>query len=157
MMCRMLCWLTLPLRLAAAILKSRRSLLLENLALRHQLLVLTRNPSRPRLNFLDRAFWAWLSRSWSGWRIRLQFVQPDTVIRWHREGFRLFWKWKSRRTKAGRKTIAPDPIAPIRDRTRANPLRGPPRTHRQLPKLGLTVAQRTVAKYMVRRPPRSPT
>jgi hypothetical protein len=58
MMCRMLCWLTLLL-----------------------LLVLTRNPSRPRLNFLDRAFWAWLSRFWSGWRIRLRFVQPNPVIR----------------------------------------------------------------------------
>ena len=157
MMCRMLCWLTLLLWLTAAILKSRRNLLLENLALRHQLLVLTRNPSRPRLNFLDRAFWAWLSRSWSGWRVHLRFVQPDTVIRWHREGFRLFWQWKSRRTKAGRKTIAPDTISLIRDMNRANPLWGAPRIHSELLKLGLTVAQRTVAKYMVRRPPRSPT
>src|ERR1035441_4568620 len=143
---RMLCWLTLLLRLTAALLKSRRSLLLENLALRHQLLVLTRNPSRPRLNFLDRAFWAWLSRSWSGWRIRLQFVQPDTVIRWPREGFRLFWKWKSRRTKVGRKTMAPDTIPLTRGTRRANPLWGAPRIHSELLKLVLTVAQRTVAK-----------
>jgi hypothetical protein len=154
---RMLCWLTLLLRLAAAVLKSRRNLLLENLALRHQLLVLTRNPSRPRLNSLDRAFLAWLSRSWSGWRIRLRLVQPDTVIRWHREGFRFFWKWKSRRTKAGRKTIAPDTNSLIRDMSRANPLWGAPRIHSQLLKLDLTVAQRTVAKYMVCRPHRSPT
>jgi hypothetical protein len=153
-MWRMLCWLTLLLRLAAAILRSRRNLLLENLALRHQLLVLTRNPSRPRLNFLDRAFWAWLSRSWSGWRIRLRFVQPDTFIRWHRETFRFFWKWKSRR---GRKTIAPDTIFLIREMSRANPLWGAPRIHSELLKLGLTVAQRTVAKYMVRRPRRSST
>ena len=153
----MLCWLTLLLRLAAVVLKSCRNLLLENLALRHQLLVLTRKPSRPRLNFLDRAFWAWLSRSWSRWRIRLRFVQPDTVIRWHREGFRLFWKWKSRRSHAGRKTIAPATISLIREVSRANPLWGAPRIHSELLKLGLTVAQRTVAKYMVPRLRRSST
>jgi hypothetical protein len=130
----MLCWLTLLLSLAAASLKSRENLLLENLALRHQLLVLTRNPSRPRLNFLDRAFWAWVSRSWSGWRIRLRFVQPDTVIRWHREGFRFFWKWKSRRrTKAGRKTIAPATVSLIRDMSRANPLWGAPQSLAKIP------------------------
>jgi hypothetical protein len=82
-------------------------------------------------------------------------VQPDTVIRWHREGFRLFWKWKSRRTHAGRKIIALGTIFLIREMSRANPLWGAPRIHGELLKLGLTVAQRTVAKYMVRRPRRS--
>jgi transposase InsO family protein len=84
-------------------------------------------------------------------------VQPDTVIRWHREGFRLFWKWKSGRPKAGRRTVSADTISLIRDMSRANPLWGAPRIHGELLKLGITVAQRTVAKYMVRRPRRSPT
>jgi transposase InsO family protein len=83
-------------------------------------------------------------------------VQPDTVIRWHRKGFRLFWKWKSRRAKVGRKTIALDTISLIRDMSRANPLWGAPRIHGELLKLGITVAQRTVAKYMVRKPHRAP-
>jgi len=94
---------------------------------------------------------AWLSSMWSGWRICLRLVQPDTVIHWHREGFRLFWKWKSRPLKVGRKTIAPDTIRLIRDMSRANPLWGAPRIHGELLKLGVTVGQRTVAKYMIQR------
>jgi putative transposase len=149
------CWLSLVLRLAAAVLKSRRNLLFENAALRHQLLVLSRNAKRPRLRLLDRALWAWLSRAWSRWRTALQLVQPDTVIHWHRQGFRLFWKWKSRPGKAGRKRVAPDTL--IRNMSRANPLWGAPRIHGELLKLGLCVAQRTVTKYMVQRPPRPPS
>jgi len=152
----MLRWLTFVLRLAAVLLKSRRNLLLENLALRHQLLVLSRNTRRPRLNRLDRALWVWLSHFWSRWRTGLRLVQPDTVIHWHRQGFRLFWKWKSRPRKAGRKSVAPDIMVLIRNMSQANPLWGAPRIHGELLKLGLAIAQRTVAKYMippVRRPP----
>jgi hypothetical protein len=144
----MFCWLTLLLRLPATILQSRRDLLLENLALRHQLLVLTRSAKRPRLNPLDRAFWAWLSHIWDGWRIPLRFAQPDSVIRWHRKGFRLFWRWKSRPHKVGRKTIGPAIITLIRQMNHANPLWGAPRIHGELLKLGITIAQRTVANYM---------
>ena len=153
----MLCWLIFVLRLAAAVLKSRRNLLLDNLALRHQLLVVSRNANRARWTPLDRALWAWLSHAWRRWRTALRLVQPDTVIHWHRQGFRLFWKWKSRTRKAGRKSIAPDTISLIRNISRANPLWGAPRIHGELLKLGITVAQRTVGKYMLRQPSRSST
>jgi hypothetical protein len=77
--------------------RSRAALHLEVLALRHQLLVLQRSrPRRVRLVKADRWLWAWLSRSWIGWRAALVIVKPETVIAWHRQGFRLFWTWKSR-------------------------------------------------------------
>jgi putative transposase len=152
----MIRWLNLVLHLAVAGLKSRQSLLLEMLALQHQLLVLNRSSKRPRLTPLDRVLWAWLSQAWGGWKSRLCLVQPSTVLQWHRAGFRLFWRWKSGPHKSGRKTLAPDSIHLIRQMSRANPLWGAPRIHGELLKLGLAVAQRTVAKYMiprVRQPP----
>jgi len=152
----MVVWLILILRLAVASLRSRRNLLLENLALRHQLLVLSRGSNRPRLTPPDRALWVWLSRTWNGWKVPLRIFQPDTVIRWHRAGFRRFWKWRSRPRRVGRQAIAPDTINLIRQMSGANPLWGAPRIHGELLKLGITLAQRTVAKYMVRRSPRSP-
>ena len=157
MLRRMLCWITLVFRLVAAVLKSRSRLLLENLALRHQLQLLTRTAKPPRWTLSDRFLWVCLSRIWSPWKIRLQLVQPATVIRWHRRGFGLFWKWKSRSDKPGRKTIATQTIALIREMSLANPLWGAPRIHGELLKLGLTVAQRTVTKYMVRRSSRAPS
>jgi len=147
----MIRWLKVVLRLAVAGLKSRRNLLLENLALRHQLLVLSRASSRPRLTPPDRALWAWLSQTWDGWKTRLCLVQPSTVIQWHRAGFRLFWRWRSRPGKSGRKTISADTIDLIHKMSCANPLWGAPRIHGELLKLGLEVAQRSVAKYMVPR------
>jgi len=141
-------WLILVLRIAVTSLKSRQNLLLENLALRHQLLVLNRTSKRPLLRPLDRALWAWLSQNWHDWKTHVLIVRPDTVIRWHRNGFRLFWKWKNRSRQVGRKTINPDTIALIREMSRNNPLWGAPHIHGELLKLGITVAQRTVAKYM---------
>ena len=147
----MIRWLNIVLRLLVAGLKSRRNLLLENLALRHQLLVLSRGSNRPRLTPLDRALWAWFSHVWNRWKTRLCLVQPSTVIQWHRMGFRLFWRWKSHPRKVGRKTIAPDIITLIQNMNQANPLWGAPRIHGELLKLGIAVAQRTVANYMVPR------
>ena len=137
---RMVVWLILILHLAAASLKSRRSVLLENLALRQQLLVLNRGSKRPRLTPLDRALWAWLSQVWRAWRTSLQMVQPDTVVRWHRAGFRLFWSWRSRPRRVGRQAIASDTINLIRQMSGANPLWGAPRIHGELLKLGITLA-----------------
>jgi hypothetical protein len=77
-------------------LKSRRALALENLALRHQIEVLQRNGKTPRLTNRDRILWVILSKVSPDWRRPLTMVQPDTVVRWHRRGFRLYWKWKSR-------------------------------------------------------------
>ena len=151
----MVCWLTLGLHLTVAALKSRRNLVLENLALRHQLLVPSRRANRPRLRPLDRALWVWRSHSWKGWKTSLRIYQPDTVIQWHRVGFRLFWRWKSRPRRVGRQAIGPGTINLIREMSGANPLWGAPRIHGELLKLGVALAQRTVAKYLVRRSPRS--
>src|SRR5258708_11807593 len=74
------------------LLRARRSLLLENLALRQQLAVLKRRHPRPRLDLLDKLFWVVVRRFWSGWQQSLIAVTPETVVRWHRGGFRLYWK-----------------------------------------------------------------
>ena len=151
----MIRWLHFVVGLTVSALKSRRNLLLENAALRHQLLVLSRRTKRPRFNPVDRVFWVWLSLAWNRWSKALWLVQPDTVIGWHRQGFRLFWKWKSRPGRAGRKNLAPETIALIRQMSEANPLWGAPRIHGELLKLGIAVAQRTVGKYMVPQPRRA--
>jgi len=131
-------------------LRSRAALQLEVIALRHQLEVLNRSrPRRLRLVRADRWLWAWLCRSWTGWRTALVIVKPETVIAWHRQGFRLFWTWKSRRR--GRPAVAADVRALIRSMSETNPLWGAPRIHGELLKLGLDVSQATVAKYMTRR------
>ena len=147
----MVAWLVLLLRLAVATLRRRRDLVLENLALRHQLLVLHRTAKPPRLSGPDRALWVWLARRWRAWKTCLRIVRPDTVIRWHRAGFRLFWKWKSRPRRGGRRPVDGELVSLIRQMSRANPLWGAPRIHGELLKLGFGVAQRTVAKYMVPR------
>ena len=130
--------------------RARTALHLEILALRHQLEVLQRpKPRRVRLATSDRWLWATLSRAWSGWRTALVIVKPETVIGWHRKGFRLFWMWKSRR-RGGRPSIPPDVRTLIRTMSRENPLWGAPRIHGELLKLRLDVSQATVAKYMPR-------
>ena len=136
-----------------SLVRSRAALQLEILALRHQLLVLERSrPRRARLTRFDRLLWAWLSQLWCEWRMAVGIVKPETVIAWHRQGFRLFWTWKSRR-RSGRPTIASDVRTLIRTMSETNPLWGAPRIHGELLKLGLDVSQATVAKYMIRRKP----
>jgi len=135
--------------------RSRAALQLEVLALRHQLRVLDRSRlGRVRLTRVDRVLWIWLSRVWNDWRSALVIVEPDTVIGWHRRGFRLLWTWKSRR-RLGRPTLPLEIRALIRTMSAANPLWGAPRIHGELLKLVIDVGQATVAKYMVRhrRPP----
>jgi putative transposase len=136
--------------------RSRAALHLEIVALRHQLVVTNRS-RRPRLRLttLDRVLWAWLSHRWRGWRSALHVVQPATVLAWHRRGFRLFWTWKSRR-RTGRPAASPDVRALIREMSTANPLWGAPRLHGELLKLGISVSESTVARYM-RRHPRPPS
>src|SRR4029453_7002963 len=128
-----------------------RALVLENLALRHQLGVLQRTAPRPRLRASDRVFWVLLARLWHGWAEVVAIVQPETVIRWQRAGFRLVWTWKSRRHGPGRPAVAPEVRALIRRMAQANPLWGAPRIHGELLKLGLAISQATVSKYLVRR------
>jgi len=107
-------------------------------------------PARLRLANSDRWLWAWLSRVWSGWRTALVIVKPETVIAWHRQGFRLFWTWKSRR-RLGRPSVAQEVRTLIRRIAHENPLWGAPRIHGELLKLGVQVSQATVAKYLARR------
>ncbi len=130
--------------------KSRRELALENLALRQQLAVLRRSVKRPRVSVFDRGFWVVLSRIWRDWRRSLVLVKPETVIRWHRSGFRRYWTWKSRRRRRGRPPIDPDVRALIRKMSEANPRWGAPRVHGELRKIGIDVSQAAVSKYMVR-------
>jgi|SRR5271169_972956 len=124
----------------------------ENLALRHQLSVLQRScrDRRLRLGSADRLLWVWLSRFWSNWRSALVIVKPETVIAWHRRGFRLYWRWKCRHTQ-GRPSVSREVIVLIRKMSLANPRWGAPRIHGELLKLGFELSQATVAKYMVRR------
>jgi transposase InsO family protein len=131
--------------------RTQRFLVFENLALRHQLAVLQRTAQRPRLRTADRLFWVLLARLWHGWAEAVLLVKPETVIRWQRTGFRLFWTWKSRRPGPGRPAVAPEFRALIRTMARANPLWGAPRIHGELQKLGLEISQATVSKYLVRR------
>ena len=131
--------------------RSRAALHLEVLALRHQLEVLQRSQSRRlRLVQADRWLWTWLSRVWTAWRTALVIVKPETVMAWHRRGFRFVWTWKSRR-RTGRPTAPADLRALIRTMSQTNPFWGAPRIHGELLKLGMDVSQATVAKYMVRR------
>src|SRR6516225_588790 len=89
------------------VLTTRRALVLENLALRHQLGVLQRTAPRPRLRAPDRVFWVLLARLWHGWAEAVSIVQPEAVLRWHRTGCRRFWTWKSR-LRPGRPAVAPE-------------------------------------------------
>ncbi|TFH40335.1 MAG: integrase [Lysobacterales bacterium] len=130
--------------------KSRESLILENAALRHQITVLQRNCTRPALRWRDRAFWDLLSCLWPDWRRSLFIVQPDTVVSWHRKGFRFYWRWKSRYRWPGRPRVPREVRELIREMSRANPLWGAPRIHGELLKLGIEVSQATVSKYMVK-------
>ena len=104
--------------------KTRRGLALENLALRQQLTVLDRSVKRPRLSDVDRGFWVLLRRIWTDWESVLRIVKLETVVRWHRSGFRRYWTWKSRRGRAGRPPVAPKIRELIRDMSLANPLWG---------------------------------
>jgi len=122
---------------------------LENLALRHQLHVLRRQrPGRLRLFAIDRLLWVLLYRLWPRCLKAMVLVKPATVIQWHRQGFRLFWRWRSR---SGRPLVHREVRKLIRQMSIANPLWGAPRIHGELLKLGIEISQATVAKYMVRR------
>jgi len=131
--------------------KSRRQLEAENLLLRHQLNVaLRRAQPRPWLRNGDRLLLILLTKLWPSLLGVVQVVQPETVLRWHRAGFRLFWRWKSRR-RAGRPRIDRGLRELIRRMSMENPLWGASRIHGELLMLGFEVAQSTVSKYLVRR------
>ncbi|HEX2275654.1 MAG TPA: integrase core domain-containing protein [Candidatus Tectomicrobia bacterium] len=142
----------------ASLVRSRASLCLEHLALRHQLAVYQQTIYRPRLRSTDRVLWAWLARLWPGWREALAFVQPCTVIAWQRQRFRDYWRHLSQQGTPGRPAVAQEVRALIQAMWQANPTWGSPRIVGELRKLGLDVAKLTVETYRVRpRQPPSPT
>jgi len=147
--------LSAVLRSVIAGFRARRNLVLENLALRHQVLVLNRRGKSPTLRTSDRLFWATLSAIWSRWTKVLVIVQPQTVVRWHQARFRLYWRWRSRH-RVGRTPKDRELIDLIRRMWQANPTWGSPRIRAELAKLGLQVSAATVRKYRPkgeRRPP----
>ena len=132
------------------ILADRAELVTENLALRQQLAVLEHSSKRPRLRQRDRIFWVWLSKLWPNWRSSLLIVQPETVVRWHKQGFKIYWRWKSRMGKVGRPRIDPEIRKLIRRMSLENPLWGAPRIRSELRLLGYEASNATVDKYKVR-------
>jgi transposase InsO family protein len=142
--------LTTLLGALGSIFRSRAALELEIIALRHQIGVLQRAHKRPKLTRTDRLLWVVLSRVWSDWRSALAVVQPDTVIAWHRKGFRLFWTWKVGQGQPGRPAISREARDLIRQMSRENPLWGAPHIHGELLKLGIAISETSVAKYMAR-------
>jgi putative transposase len=137
-------------------LRARRSLLLENLALRQQLAVLKRRHPRPILYLLDKLFWVTVRRFWSGWQQSLIVVPPETVVRWHRAGFRLYWKliYKVRRP-VGRRSTSKEVRELIFRMVVENPTWGAPRIHGELLMLSFDISERTISRWM-KRAPRDP-
>ena len=135
-----------------AFFRTRHDLGLEILALRQQVAMLKRKRPLPRLNDSDRLFWVALRSFWSRWVDVLAVVRPETVVGWHRAGFRLFWRLRSR---GGGRRIEADVFEIVRRMARENPTWGAPRIHGELVKLAFGISERTVSRYLVRRMPRS--
>jgi putative transposase len=150
--------LTLLLAVLRAALRDRSDLLAENLLLRHQLAVLTRpTRRRPRLRTRDTLLWVLARRLRRDWRRHLVFVRPETVVRWHRRAWRLFWRWRWRwrwrsRTRLGRPRLSPEVRELIAAMARDNPLWGSERIRGEFLKLGLAVSNRSIRRYRGRGP-----
>jgi len=134
---------------------SRRDLLLENLALRQQLSIMIRKQPRRRPTVPDKLFWIALSRFWSGWKRVLLIVQPESVVRWHRVGFGMYWKWISwKRDRPWRKPTSKELRELIFRMVAENPTWGAPRIHGELKMLGFGISERTVLHWMRKAPRR---
>ena len=148
--------LALLLASLRAAVRDRGDLVAENLLLRHQLAALSR-PTRqkPRLRRRDRLLWVLARRLRRDWRRHLVLVRPETVIRWHRQAWRLFWRWRSR-TRLGRPRLSPEVRDLIARMARDNPLWGSERIRGELLKLGIAVSNRSIRRYRGQ-PPRRPS
>jgi putative transposase len=137
---------------------ARHRLAMESIALRQQLAVYKRKQPRPRLSRFDRLFWVVVRRIWVDWSEALILVKPDTVISWHRAGYHLFWRWKSRRQRVGRPKVAEEGRVLIRRMKRENPVWGAPRIYGELLLLGFKISEPTVSRdlqYLKRTPEES--
>jgi putative transposase len=128
----------------------RHKLALEAAALRQQLAVWKRKQPRPKLHRLDRLFWIALRQLWSGWAEALIIVKPETVVSWHRAGFRLFWRWRSSSRRPGRPKVSEEIRHLIRRMKVDNPTWGAPRIHGELLQLGFEISEPTVSRYLQR-------
>ena len=138
--------------------RSRLSVPMELLALRHQVAVYKQSVSRPKRRPTDRLLWVWLSRLWPGWQEVLEFAQPRTVIAWQKKRFRTYWRRLSQSGKPGRPAIVKEVRKLIQDMWQSHPTWGSPRIVGELRKLGIDVAKATVEKYRPKvRKPSSPT
>ena len=147
----MLTALVVLLRSVGLLCRGRRAVALENLALRQQVAALTRRTKRPHLRPRDRFFWIVLAKSWREWRGALLIVQPDTVVRWHRQWLRRRWTERSRQKHPGRPRTDAAIRTLVDKMVSANPLWGAPRIHGELCKLGIEVSERTVSRLLRRR------
>src|SRR6266446_3079658 len=146
----MIAFLILLIHVVISPFKTKARLEAEIIMLRHQLNVLRRRvPPKPRLAVVDRLLFVWLYRLFPSVLNAVAIIKPDTVVRWHRTGFRLYWRWKSR-SRGGRPRVPLEIRRLIREMSLANRLWGAPRIHGELLKLGFLVAQSTVAKYMAK-------
>jgi putative transposase len=127
--------------------------MIENLALRQQLAVFKRQHSRPKLAVADKLFWVVIRRFWASWKTALIVVSPDTVVRWHRAGFRLYWRLLSRvRQPIGRRSVTKEIRQLIFRMVAENPTWRAPRIHGELVMLGFGVSERSVSRWMQRAP-----
>jgi putative transposase len=136
--------------------RGHQELVLENLALRQQLQAVRRTGARPRLGWRDRLFWIVLAKTWRRWRTALVLVQPDTVVRWHREWLRRRWTRRSAQTGVGRPRTDAAIRTLVGQMAAANPLWGAPRIHGELRKVGIEISERTVSR-LLQRPRRPPS
>jgi len=151
----MLRLLRLLLVLTVRSFRSRRDLILENLALRQQLAVLKQKHPQLRLATSDKLFWVTLRRLWPKWKQALILVQPETVVRWHRAGFKLYWtRLSHHRTRRGRRCVRRELRQLIFRMVVENPTWGAPRIHGELKMIGFDVSERTVLRWMRKAPSR---
>jgi len=143
-------FLALIVRSAPALFRSRKEQAIVELALRQQLATLSQKKSKPKITPLDRVFWIAFFRFWPRWKRVLVIVKPDTVVRWHRKGFRLYWHWISKRGP-GRPPISPEVQALIKAFALDNGW-GARKVHAELGKLGFAVSLATVSRYMPKHP-----
>jgi hypothetical protein len=148
----MLTALVIFLRIIGLLCSGHHAIALENVALRQQLAALKRCVKRPQLRTRDRAFWILLASVWRNWRRALVIVQPDTVVRWHREWLRRRWTARSRPSRPGRPSTEETITKLVAKMSAANALWGAPRIHGELRKLGIEISERTVSRLLRQRP-----
>jgi len=144
----MLNLLLLAIRFLILVFSGHKQVALENVALRHQLAVFTREKKRPRLRDRDRLFWIALKKLWKDWKAALVFVQPDTVIGWQRKRFQRYWWRLSQSRGPGRPQVYLEIRRLVRTMAAANLIWGAPRIHGELLKLGFEISERTVSRLM---------